>query len=96
MNMDPLMEVGYNICKKEFDEKLKKFKEAKLEPQNTKNINDFINIKGINSLIIIDKLNINNINLNLMFYEYTNDFILYNEMQEEEERFKNDTIKVQH
>ena len=36
MNMDPLMEVGYNICKKEFDEKLKKFKEAKLEPQNTK------------------------------------------------------------
>lgn len=34
----------------------------------------FINKHGINSLIVIDESNINNINLNLLFFEITNEF----------------------
>ena len=48
--------------------------------------NDFINVNGEDSLIIIDKLNINNINLDKLFYEYTPEFINGVDQQIEEMR----------
>jgi hypothetical protein len=47
---------------------------------------DFINKKGIDSLIIIDEANIKNINLNILFFEYTNEFINGVECQIEESK----------